>query len=505
MGRIAEWFKSPGRKPDIKSAAPTQKVHDQSADSVVGYVVARKQRLLDRWLDKVVAASGSEVALALTLSMLIVWAFLGLKWHEHDQWQVIISDIQAIINYIYDSLLVRQQLNTYVEEQVAAAQLQSRLLSHERMLTTVSEWRKEGRAPAASLHIDLSAMNTPMPQETRFDRFIERTAFYFGHLYTIILFWCGVIAWLACGPYEGWSDDWQLAMNTASACLMVFTFGFLANMRERRAAYSKKCFDSIFVVDSCLELKLRSMTGDELDNEVAVIPGPKMNPVQRAIFYYADFVGTLVGIGILITVMVAWVAVGPLFNFNDNWTLLIGTYAGLIGMNDAFVLRNMQARLNGYVDEQLARIDKMDTLLFEKVGVPLPPLESVEDNSLVTRISSKIGRACGHEITVVADVILILGLLAASTAMLWTKTAQLVSNVPPNLIEAFLMIVLITGDNIIDAKKLANLRRVHRRRLALLQYVEESESVTEKDEKKALVTTTISEKVDYAQSVDSAA
>ncbi|KAI5282466.1 low-affinity Fe(2+) transport protein, partial [Ascosphaera aggregata] len=459
MSRFVEILKAPGRKPDIKSVAPTQKVHKTAADSVVGYVVVPKQRMLDRWLDAVVAASGSEVALFITLSGLIAWALLGIKWHDQDKWQVIISDIQAIINYIYDSLLVRQQLNAYMDEMTAAAQVQSRLLSHERMLVALAQRHNDGQNVADELHIDFAAMNTPMPKETRFGRFIERVAFIFGHLYTIIIFWIGVIVWLALGNREGWSDHWQLCMNTASACLMVLTFGFLANMREQRAAYGKKCFDSIFVVDSVLELKLRSLTSDNLENDSVVIPGPKMNCIQRGIFYYADFVGTLVGIAVLTTVIIAWLAVGPLFNFNDNWWLLIGTYAGLIGMNDAFVLRNMQARLNGYVDEQLGRIEKMDDLLFEKIGLALPQLEPVEDDSLTTRISSKVGRACGHEITVVGNVILICGLIAVSTAMKWTTTGQLVSNVPPNLIEAFLMIMLITGDNIVDAKKLATLRR----------------------------------------------
>ncbi|KZZ94113.1 metal ion transporter [Ascosphaera apis ARSEF 7405] len=504
MGRIAEALKAPGRKPEIRSAAPTQRVHDQAVDSVVGYVVMPKQRLLDRWLDAVVAASGSEVALFITLSALVAWALLGIKWHGEDKWQVVISDIQAIVNYIYDSLLVRQQLNAYMDEMVAAAQVQSRLLSHERMLLTLGEWRQAGHDISDDFHIDVAAMKTPMPKETLFGRFIEFIASIFGHLYTIIIFWIGVLVWLANGPHENWSDHWQLCMNTASACLMVFTFGFLANMRERRSAYSKKCFDSIFVVDSVLELKLRSLTDDDLENDTVVLPAPKMNRIQRGIFYYADFVGTLVGICFLITVMIAWIAVGPAMHFNDNWWLLIGTYAGLIGMNDAFVLRNMQARLNGYVDEQLERIDKMDDLLFEKIGLPLPELESVEDNSLITRISSKVGRACGHELTVIANVVLICGLIAASSAMKWTKAGQLVSNVPPNLIEAFLMIMLITGDNIVDAKKLATLRRVHQRRLALLSFVEGDADVVEEKCGKDHTMTKISEQFDFNKSLDNA-
>ncbi|KAI5301419.1 low-affinity Fe(2+) transport protein, partial [Ascosphaera pollenicola] len=247
---------------------------------------------------------------------------------------------------------------------------------------------------------------------------------------------------------------------------------------------------------------LRALTGDGSENETIVVPAPKVTFLQRAIFYYADFVGTLVGIGILICVLIAWLAIGPAMDFDESWWLIIGTYAGLIGMHDAFVLRNMQARLNGYIDEQLERIDKMVDLLFEKIGLSLPEMESVEDNSLATRISSKVGRACGHEVTVVVDIIFIFGLLAASSAMKWTKTAQLVSNIPPNLIEAFLMIVLITGDNITDYKKLATLRRVHRRRLALLSFVG-NDNFSETLGKECAVTS-ISEKYDFRKSLDNA-
>ncbi|KAI5303609.1 low-affinity Fe(2+) transport protein [Ascosphaera atra] len=166
----------------------------------------------------------------------------------------------------------------------------------------------------------------------------------------------------------------------------------------------------------------------------------------------------------------------------------------------------MQARLNGYVDQQLQKVDATDCLLFEHVGIPMPDLEPIEDNSVTTRISHMVGRACGHELTVIGDIFLIIGLLAASTAMRWSMTGQLVSNIPPNLIEGFLMIVLISGDNIIDAKKLANLRRIHKRRLALPTAIESDAATVADTEKGSIrknsVTITVSEKVELSNTID---
>jgi low-affinity ferrous iron transport protein len=50
------------------------------------------------------------------------------------------------------------------------------------------------------------------------------------------------------------------------------------------------------------------------------------------------------------------VAIGPALSFDSNWWLLIGTYAGLIGMNDGFVLRNVHNVLHGYEDAQFVQV-----------------------------------------------------------------------------------------------------------------------------------------------------
>lgn len=57
------------------------------------YTIMAKSRFLDRWLDKVVMASGSEFVYFLIILGLLVWAFLGILFGTPNTWQVIISDV----------------------------------------------------------------------------------------------------------------------------------------------------------------------------------------------------------------------------------------------------------------------------------------------------------------------------------------------------------------------------------------------------------------------------
>ncbi|KAE8155052.1 Low affinity iron permease-domain-containing protein [Aspergillus avenaceus] len=466
MERLFDVLRKPGAKPEIQGTAPTQSPGVESSPQTTGYAPKNKARLLDRWLDYIVRASGSGPIFFLILAGLLAWALLGIKYGSNDDWQVLISDIQAIISYVFDSFLMRQQLNAYEEEMVVTAELQSRILSHSRMLTqlrlTMDQQDKQCNGAVKEQRTDFAV---ELPTETRFGRSITRISHVFGHMGTICLFWGGVFAWIGIGHRYNYSDQWQLYMNSASSALMVFLFAFLANIRERHAAYTRSCLDAIFHVDSALERKLRLLTGDTLANSAVTIPAPKVNKIQRAIFYYADLVGTLVGITILLAVLVIWVGIGPLLHFQSNWWLLIGTYAGLVGMNDSFVLRNLQARLGSYVDAEFTQIGTSDAKLFPDAP---PTQEIVAPNS---RASDVMNRICAHEFTVVVGVVTILGLLAGASALRWTLTGQLLCNVPPSVIESFLMLVLVTGHNSADDRKRVDLRNTYARRLSLLGFV----------------------------------
>lgn len=86
-------------------------------------------------------------------------------------------------------------------------------------------------------------------------------------------------------------------------------------------------------------------------------------------------------------------AIGPALHFDANWWLLIGTYAGLIGLNDGFVLRNICAVLSNYEDEQFAHVtyddvdleggapEAMSRMADGMAGVPEAPDERVDTNA----------------------------------------------------------------------------------------------------------------------------
>jgi len=490
---VVNFLATLGVKEAIEDAAPTQQVVMVAAsaddkggqgavnsvgasDNITGFVEKSKDRMLDRWLDTLVRVSGSEVMFALVLTGLLVWAFLGIPFGKSADWAVIISDIQALVSYLFDSLLMRQQLNEYGRFVRVSAMLQSRNLSHRRMLRQIARDRSHVVRPEELAALEQLPLTEDLPRENLLGRISTFASLVFGHIFTVGLYWVCIFIWLGFGQYCGWSDEWQLYINSSTSALMVFVFAFLANVQERDTDYIDQCLNCIFEADSAVELKLRILSGDSMPNPIVVIPAPKVGKLQRAIFYYADLVGTLVGLAILIAVVIIWLAIGPLLSFSSNWWLIIGTYAGLVGLNDGFVLRNVQLQLSRYQVAALEQVQHEDEAIFKDIRVSDPKVEQVQDGSLSYRLSERMGTITSHEITVVLGGISILGLLAGATAMGWSTTGQLLCNIPPSIVESFFMMILITGHNINDSRRRADLRTVYVRRLKLLGYVAKLEA-----------------------------
>ncbi|UNI22454.1 hypothetical protein JDV02_008343 [Purpureocillium takamizusanense] len=490
MKPILEILTSPGAKGAIEGTAPTQYIEPLSKSSsekddgevkvaveavnsnVTGYVARVHERALDRGLDWLVRTSGSEPVFLCIVLGLLTWAFLGIPYGHTTDWAVLISDVQAIISYLFDSLLMRQQLNSYESSLRVSASLRSRNISNRRMLRDIQD---QGRyryvPPADSKEVSQTHFAAELPTESWVGRVSTLAAFGFGHIVTVGLYWACILVWIGFGHSEGWSDTWQLYINSATSALMVLIFAFLANIRERHNAYISQCLQCIFEVDSAIESKLRVMTGDNNPNEVVVVPAPKMSRIQRAIFYYADLVGTLTGIAILIIVMAVWIAIGPAMHFNDNWWLLIGTYAGLVGLNDGFVLRNVQSKFDDYEVSAFNEVDLADKAIFEDIGQPDPAVPYVPKQTVTYRLSMRMGTVCAHEVTVIMGVVLIIGLLAGASAMRWTTTGQLLCNIPPSIVESFFMMILITGHNLSERKRREDYNNLYQRRLDLHDYV----------------------------------
>lgn len=376
MDRVSKILRAPGARRGIECTAPTQVVLstepngqekglDASVENANTYTVIAKPRLLDRWLDKVVEVSGSEFIYLVIVIALLTWAFLGIPFGRSKTWQVTISDAQAIVNMIFDAFLMRQQLNSHHSLAVVAACLRSRISSHKRMLKQLIRSGKYEKVEPTRFHeLQQTDFASELHAENWLGRMSTAVSAFLGHIATVFGFWVCIFIWIGFGKYCNWSNTWQLYINSSTSALMVFILTFLANIRERHTKYMTKCLESIWEVDSALELRLRKATGDKIENAAIVIPAPKRSRIQHGIDYYADLVGTLVGIAILMFVIVVWLAIGPALHFNTNWWLLIDTYAGLIGLNDGFVLRNVCNVLGDYENEQFALVenDDMDML-----------------------------------------------------------------------------------------------------------------------------------------------
>jgi low-affinity ferrous iron transport protein len=484
MERVIQFLCAIGAKREVECAAPTQVVVEVDQDGKKGaatvsvenintYTAKSKTRLLDRWLDRVVEFSGSEFIFFVILGALLGWAFLGIPFGQKTDWQVGISDSQAIINLVFDSFLMRQQLNAYDQTLIVLCCLRSRTKSHKRMLKALLEDGKyEKVSPTQLRERKETKFATELPTENLLGRICTAVSGFLGHIVTVIGFWVCILIWIGFGPHCGWSSRWLFYINSATSALMVFMLAFLANIRERHKYYAVKCLELIYSADAALELRLRAVTGDTAANEVFNIPAPKVGRIQRWIDFYADLVGTLLGIAILFVVLLIWVVIGPVMSFDSNWWLLIGTYAGLIGMNDGFVLRNIYNNIGNYEDDQfeLQIFDDMDMLAL--VGETELAEERVADNSLSCRISILMGNFCSHKLTVLFGAFIILCLIIGSSAMRWSLTGQLLSNVPPSIIESFFTMILITGHNIGDSKRRIELHNIYLRRLKLISYVD---------------------------------
>lgn len=493
MARVWDAIRAPGAKGEIAEAAPTQNIsvimnsldeksenicagspRDSLPDNVTGFVPNAKARLLDRWLDVVVRFAGSEPVFLSLMSGLLIWAFLGIRFGHSMQWAVVISNIQAIVSYIFDSFLMRQQLNDYDRDIRAAAMLRSRIHSQKRMLREIVASNRYRLLTENELNqLSQTMGDAKLPTENWLGRVSTFLSAVLGHIVTVGLFWICIFVWIGFGNSLEWSDQWQLYINSATSALMLLIFAFLANIQERHGAHIEKCLDILFEVDSAVESQLRTITGDITPNPVVTVPAPNVGRLQRAIFYYADVVGTLVGIAILITVMAAWLAVGPVMSFNSNWWLLIGTYAGLIGMNDGFILDNVQSKLNSYVDDAFKEVYYDDMGLFDDIHIPGQAEKQAQKTTISQRLSARMSRICSHPATIVIGFLSIIGLLIGATAMKWTMTGQLLCNVPPSIIESFFMMVLITSHNMSDDKRRADLQAMYLHRLQLLCWVKE--------------------------------
>ena len=74
--------------------------------------------------------------------------------------------------------------------------------------------------------------------------------------------------------------------------------------------------------------------------------------------------------------------------------------------------------------------------------------------------------------SVLVSVLIIIGLICASSGMRWSTTGQLIANTPTMIIEEFFLIVLIQAHNWADQQRRVEVSALLARRHILLAYID---------------------------------
>ncbi|KIH89052.1 putative iron/zinc ion transporter (putative) [Sporothrix brasiliensis 5110] len=421
--------------------------------------------------DFVVKAAGSRWTFLVTLLLLGLWAALGAVYGPNDTWQVIFQDISSIQCYISATLLMRQQQNSTRSLLDTICSMLSRSQGNERLIRKLSEKQLTAlKRSQRAMRTDLT--NALDAKEGMFDRIANAVSRFLGSLSALVIYWVGIIVWIFFGIPLMFSDTWQLYVNTATALELTFTTMFLQNVRRQHEEYLERCLASIDILDRGLEMDLRRMTGDMQPNPVVESQPPHLNRTETAIDFWAFVVGGSVGVFLSVSVFVAWISVGDFMEFDDNWWLIIGTYTGLMGFIDGFVLRNVHHRETGMADRHFAMLTQQDYRLYSLLDIPFPDEDQQTRDTkagrrVAARISHWIGHVCEVPAASTASVIAVVALLIVASAMQWTETGQLLCNTPTMIVEGFLLLMLIEGHNSAEGKRRAQYTDILDRRLAM--------------------------------------
>lgn len=479
-------------------------------DTSHGFTGLHKDRA-DRTLDKIVEFAGSQVIFFLMWVIIIIWVVIGIVYKAPNTWQVVMQDGQSIQSYIWDTLLMRQQLISTHEQTVICGVLRSRILTCKNLIQRklpleIGEHKFESTQVSEEIgecgndEIDQIDFQGDLPVEVWYDRLSSFASKLIGSLPVMIIFWCGIITWIICGvkpmdagntpPYTGettgsnprlqkFSSTWQLYINTATAVVLLVCTVFLQNIRARHDKFSAEFIVNIFDTDEKIEKTLRGACDDfESENPVVTIYAHKRSALEKMIDFYADVIGTGIGVFIACLAIGVWLGIGHLMHYDDNWWLIIGTYTGLIGFLDGFVIRQVYYRIIGFEEANYKAVAEDDLELFDLLGLKCPKkcdgtIAVERENTLEFRISSFINRTCSSQWSVVVSVVIIIALIVIACALHWSTTGQLICNTPTMIIEAFFLIVLLQAHNWADCQRRVELTALLARKHILLSHVKE--------------------------------
>ncbi|KAF7956853.1 hypothetical protein EAE96_004178 [Botrytis aclada] len=437
-------------------------------------------------LDIVTKAAGSNWVFVAMMAIMLVWLIFGLIDGTTDTWQIVMQNASSIQVYLTDILLLRQASNASNSLLTTLAELQSRSQTSERLLRQLPgcQWMETHKNPFQKF------LKDDKPVESNADDILftsgggdiskarymwnnacKTVAKGLGSIWAYILYWIGIFLWVGIGPLFQFSDTWQLYVNTATAVALSFTSIFLQNIQQQQEDNLEQCLEYALKVDSEVEWRLREITKDYQPNPIFEIPAPTISLVDRSIDIFADVMGSGVGLLITLIVTIVWIAFGPILEFNDNWWLIIGTFTGLVGFIDGFVLQNVYYRNEKVAEVQFEKIAESDDRLLDLLNIPSPYQTPTKPRSFRTRASAAAGEFCALSSVTVVSVGVVFALLATASIMKWSETGQLLCNTPTMIIEGFLLLILIQAHNIANAARGADFQSLLKHRLLLNHYV----------------------------------
>lgn len=430
-------------------------------------------------LDAIVRAAGSRWTLGITFLLLIAWGVWGIVGGPTDTWQVILQDVSSIQAYFSATLLLRQQQGSCKDILGRICSLISRGQSNERMLSALPSAERERLRTKKQVRMRNEIFDSMQTKEGIMDRVANAVSAAVGSLYFLAIYWAGIITWIVWGVPLQFSNTWQLYVNTATALQITVTTMFLQNIRKQHDQHLAKCIENIDMLDKEIETELRLLTGDMKPNPVIASTPPTLTRMQKGIDIYAYIVGGSIGLVISAAVFTVWAGIGDKLEFDDNWWLIIGTYTGLIGFIDSFIMKNVDYRETELAKQHFQRLMEQDYQLFKLLDAEMPPAEGADENAdrkmpLGLRLSNAVGDFCATTGASYSAVGCVVALLVVASAMQWTETGQLLCNTPTMIVEGFLLIMLLQAHNFADGRRRIVHDDILRRRIAMQGYLTSS-------------------------------
>lgn len=392
-------------------------------------------------------------------ALLIAWIIWGCIKNGPDQWQIVMQDGQSIQTYVWDTFLMRQQLDDTEGFLTTYGKLKSRNRTIKRLIEKMITNEKENpimkKREESSLKTEYTVEYKSL---TYFDRLSNKVSNIMGSVTSISFYWIGIFIWVGMGAYpilvdgklETWSDKWQMTINTATAVELLVTSVFLQNIRTRNNDLMRNQLEIFDEFDAKLELLTRYIMEDDTPNPEVIVQHCPREGIEWWISKYSDIIGTGIGLIISIIVFAIWIGIGPVMSWNDDWWLIIGTYTGLVGFIDGFILREVFFKITEYEESKFYELLEDSHQLLDLLSLQYPTPNRNTKKSTLDRISETANKWCSCKWAVLSSVFMVIILLIISSVLKWSTTGQLIANTPTMIIEGFFLLFLIRAHNWAD-------------------------------------------------------